>query len=538
MTFSRRRLLALWAALALAVAAAYAPAWRAGFIWDDDAHVTRPELRGWSGLGRIWCDLGATQQYYPVLHSAFWIEHRLWGGAPLGYHLLNLLLHATAAWLFARVLLRLGLAEPAAVFAAFLFALHPVEVESVAWISEQKNTLSAVFYLGAALTYLGWQERRRGGYGAATALFLLAILSKSVTATLPAALLVALWWRRGRLEFRRDVWPLLAWLALGLSGGLFTAWVERRFVGATGAPFALDLAQRFLTAGHAPWFYLGKLLWPARLLFIYPRWMMAPADPLQWIPLAALGGILAWFAALARRRRGPLACALFFLGTLFPALGFFNVYPFLFSYVADHFQYLASLGVLAGAAGLWAAWPAPAALRRAAAAALLLALGALTFRQAGLYRDVEGLYRATLARNPQAWLADLNLGSLLRDRGRARDAADLYRQAIAIYPGYADTHFDLGLVLLGQGRYAEAAEQFAETVGLNPRDAQAWDDYGVALGNLGQLDEAVARFQHAIRLNPGYAKAHRDLGLAWQRLGRPREAEVEFEAAARLGVGR
>src|SRR4030042_6688856 len=163
-------------------------------MWDDDMHVTRPELRSWQGLYRIWFDLGATQQYYPLLHSAFWVEHKLWGDAPYGYHLFNLLIHATVACLVYLVLRKL--AVPGAYLAAAIFALHPVHVESVAWITEQKNTLSAVFYLGAMLVYLRFDEsRKRSLYGLAMGLFALGLLSKTVTATLPAALLVIFWWQ-------------------------------------------------------------------------------------------------------------------------------------------------------------------------------------------------------------------------------------------------------------------------------------------------------------------------------------------------------
>ena len=222
------------AAILLMVVVAYLPAIRGGFIWDDDAHVTKPELQSLHGLWRIWSEVGATQQYYPVLHSAFWLEHRVWGDTAAGYHLLNVLLHATAACLFVAVLRRL--AVPGAWLAGMIFALHPVCVESVAWISEQKNTLSAVFYLAGALAYLRWKdsadgpssrgESRRwsawsGQYWLATGLFVLALLTKSVTATLPAALLVMFWWRRGRLSWRDDVVPLLPWFVMGVTAGLF-----------------------------------------------------------------------------------------------------------------------------------------------------------------------------------------------------------------------------------------------------------------------------------------------------------------------------
>ena len=212
-------------------------------LWDDNMHVTRADLRSLHGLWRIWFDLGATQQYYPLLHSAFWLEHRIWGDAVLGYHLTNVVLHAASACLVVLIVRRLAL--PGAWLAGFLFALHPVCVEAVAWISEQKSTLSGVFYLAAALTYLHFDRtRRKSQYFLALALFVLALMSKSVTATLPAVLLVVFWWQRGRLEWRRDVLPLAAMAGRGRPAGLFTAWVEStpRLIGAQGAQYALTLA--------------------------------------------------------------------------------------------------------------------------------------------------------------------------------------------------------------------------------------------------------------------------------------------------------
>ena len=286
-------------ALAAAVFLAYQPAWQGGFIWDDDAHV-RPELQSWNGLCRIWCDLKATQQYYPLLHSAFWLEHRLWGDATLGYHLVNIALHVVAALLVAVILRRLKV--PGAYLAAAIFALHPVHVESVAWITELKNTLSAVFYLSAALVYLRFDHsREKASYFLAFGLFVLGLLSKTVTATLPAALLVVFWWQRGRLSWRRDVLPLLPFFALGAAAGVFTALVERKLGGAEGAAFDFTIVERCLIAGRAIWFYLGKLFWPADLIFIYPRWHVSQAVWWQYLfPLAALL-LLAGLWAIRRR---------------------------------------------------------------------------------------------------------------------------------------------------------------------------------------------------------------------------------------------
>ncbi len=331
---------------------AYWPALQGKPLWDDDAHLTKPELQSISGLGRIWTDPHATQQYYPLLHSAFWFEHAAFGDATLGYHLANVLLHATDAILLVLILTRLGI--PGAPLAGLLFAVHPVCVESVAWISEQKNTLSLAFYLLSALAYLKFDAlrgRRQASryYALALVLFVFALLAKTVTATLPAALLVVFWWQRGRLGWKRDVLPLVPWFALAAVCGAVTAVVERKLIGAEGAQFDLTLVERCLLAGRVVWFYLGKLVWPADLAFIYRRWNVG-ADAGAWtLALAAAALLTAALWLVRGRSRGPLAAWLFFVGSLFPALGFFNVYPFVFSFVADHFQYLACIGILTGA---------------------------------------------------------------------------------------------------------------------------------------------------------------------------------------------
>ncbi len=277
------------ALLVCAVLLAYAPAFNGALLWDDDGHVTKPELQSFHGLWRIWFDLGATQQYYPLLHSVFWLEHRLWGDAVFGYHLTNVLLHALAALLVVAIMRRLGLRG--GWLAAFIFALHPVCVEAVAWISEQKSTLSTVLYLSSALVYLNFDRtRKRSLYFLAFGLFLFALLSKTVTATLPAALLVVFWWQRKRIDWKRDVLPLAPWFTAGITGGLFTAWVERRFIGADGSDFALSIAQRVLLPGRVIWFYLWKLIWPVNLTFIYPRWTV---DASAWWQYLFPVGVLA-----------------------------------------------------------------------------------------------------------------------------------------------------------------------------------------------------------------------------------------------------
>ena len=537
---SARRLGAPGAAvvLAAAVLAAYYPCLRGAFLWDDDAHVTAPALRSLRGLWRIWTEAGATQQYYPFLHSAFWAEHRLWGDSALGYHLATAALHAAAAWLVF-ILLR-SLRFPAPLLAALLFAVHPVCTESVAWIAEQKNTLSAVLYLWAAALYLRFDAaRRRRDYSWALALFLLALLTKSVTATLPAALLVVLWWRRGRLRWRGDVAPLLPWLCLGACSGLFTAWMEAKFIGAEGADFSLSAADRLLLAARCICFYAAKAAWPANLMFVYPRWTHLQSAQ-GWASLAAVLCAALALLAFARRARGPLAGFLFFCGTLFPALGFVNVYPFLFSYVADHFQYLACLGIIVPAAWIvWRVGQAPSVGHgkgACMAALLLLVLGALTWRQARDYRGAEALYRATIARNPDAWLMHYNLGVILGASPSTLEGAIAeYRAAVRLKPDHWRAHNNLASALLRlPGRRADAIAEYREAIRRNPSYAEARNNLAIALEDEpGGMAEAESLLREAARLRPSYDAAHSNLGNLLLREGRPpADAEAEFRKAA------
>ena len=548
---------ARFAILGALVFACYWPALRGELVWDDAAHVTAPQLRSWTGLVRIWTELGATQQYYPVLHSAFWLEHRLWGDATLGYHLVNVLLHATACCLLGLVLRRLWALGPTALpetgerfrettawLAAILFAVHPVCVESVAWISEQKNTLSLVFYLLAGLAYLDFHvHRRRAAYGCAGFFFVLALGTKTVTASLPAALLVVLWWREGRLEWRRTIGPLLPWFGLAVVAGLGTAWVERKLIGAEGSEFVLSLGERVLLAGRVIWFYVGKLAWPFDLMFFYPRWDV-PAVARGWVGYLAGAGLLTavlWW--LRRRTRGPLAGWLFFTGSLFPVLGFFNVYPFLYSYVADHFQYLASLGMLvlfaAGLArGLGCLAPRWRPVGWVAVTLLVGGLGWLTNGQCRIYADARTLYQATLAANPTCWMAHNNLARLLGETPAGNAAAIAhYEAALRLKPDYARAHSNLG-VELGKlpGREAEAIAHLTEAVRLKPDYADARNNLGIQLGELpGHKAEAVAHLEEALRLEPRDAEICCNLAnLLATMEGRMPEALARYEQALRL----
>jgi protein O-mannosyl-transferase len=514
----------------------YQPVWNAGFIWDDNFHVTAPELRSPEGLGRIWGELGATQQYYPLLHSAFWLQFRLWGDAPAGYHLVNLLMHIAASGLLLLVLRRLAI--PGALFAAAIFALHPVQVESVAWITELKNTLSGVFFFGALLAYLKYYDNRRLlWYTVASGLFALALLSKTVTAVLPGVLLVIFWWQHGRLSWRREVAPLAPWFAVGAGMGLLTAWVERTLIGAEGARFALDGIERVLLAGRVVWFYLGKLFWPANLMFSYPRWEISRSETVLFLFPAAALALTAGLWWIRKRTRAPLAGFLIFVGCLFPVLGFFNVYPFIFSFVADHFQYLAAAGIIVPvAAGLdLGTRPMSRGLRHALAITLLATLSVLTWRQARLYRDAETLYRATLVRNPASSMIHNNLGNALARSGRADEAIGHYEEALRLEPGYWDAHYNLGNALLETGRPSEAIGEYESALRLRSDNPAVHNNLGRALLLAGRSVDAILHFQKTLRLSPDHTGTHQSLGIALVRSGRLPEAIPPLEQALRLG---
>jgi tetratricopeptide (TPR) repeat protein len=519
---------------------AYFPALHGGFVWDDASHVTKPELQSLHGLWRIWFDLGATQQYYPLLHSAFWLEHKIWGDAVLGYHLTNVFLHAFAACLVVIIVRRLSL--PGAWLAGCLFAFHPVCVEAVAWISEQKSTLSAIFYLSSALVYLRFDRTRRPGtYLLALLLFVLALGSKTVTATLPGALLVVLWWQRGQLEWKRDGLPLAPWFTLGAAAGLFTAWVERTYIGAQGSNYELSFLARLLLAGRVIWFYIGKLLWPRNLTFSYPHWTISTSQWWLYVYLLAALATATSLALLSRRNRGPLTAFLFFVGTLFPVLGFLNVYPFIYSYVADHFQYLATLGLIVPTAAVLTitAKKLPDPRFGPVLAALLLALlGTLTWRQSRIYRDVETLYRVTLSRNPESILAYNNLGTyLLHTPGKVPEAISQFKAALAVNPDLPEVHNNLGVAFTQMpGAHAEAIAQFEAALRDRPNFPAAHNNLGNALSKVpGRTAQAIQHLEAALELRPNLADAHVSLGNVLSALpGRQSEAMAHFEAALQI----
>jgi protein O-mannosyl-transferase len=536
-----------WLFLAILVAAvflAYQPAWNGGFIWDDDAHITRPSLRSWDGLYRIWFDVGATLQYYPLLHTTFWLEHQLWGDSAWAYHLANIAMHSLVTILAFVVLRRLQI--PGAWLAAAIFALHPVHVESVAWITEQKNTLSAVFYLAAMLNYLRFDRTRtRSSYALSLALFVLAILTKTVMATLPGAVLVVFWWQRGRLSWKKDVLPLMPFFVLGAGGGLITAWWELQINQCVGPEFTFSFAQRLLIAGRTVCFCLGKLVWPTNLIFIYPRWHVDAWQWWQYAFPAGAAGLLGAAWLVRRWSRAPLAAILFFGGTLFPVMGFFNLYTYRYSFVADHYQYLASLGIIALGSAAVASWLArlqgwQRTIGRIISAMLLLTLAGLSWRQCHMYSDLETLYTTTLLRDPDCPMAHTNLGIILANSGRTQQAIAHYQAALKSDPRNVECYNNLGAIMNDRGDVADALPCFQKAIEIDPHYADSHRNLALALAACGQADEAIEHYELAIA-NKKFivdrsecVSTLNNLGAALASRGRFGEAAARFRQAIRM----
>lgn len=529
-------------------AVAYFPAYFAGYIWDDPDYVLNNKLlRSWDGLRLIWLDPTTSPQWYPLVFTSFWVEYQLWGLRPLGYHLNNVLLHIGGSLVLWRVLRLLEL--PGAWLAAAIFAVHPVHVESVAWVTERKNVLSGLLYLSAAYCYLrfagfgtklqGW--RRYAMYASALLLFVGALASKSVTASLPAAVLVVLWWKR------RALWPHVGWLApmfiLGALFGLHTAYLEKHHVGATGPEWEHSFAERCLIAGRAVWFYLASNLWPANLMFIYPRWQISTSVWWQWFYPAGVLGVMAallvgcWRGWLGR---GPVAAMLFFGGTLLPALGFFDVYPHRYSYVADHFQHLASIGIIALVAYGVSRWP------RWIGASLLLLLGGLTFRQTGLYESSLVLWQDNLRRNPTSFMVILNYALALNASAEQPGVTPDQRQAIREEafgyilkarqhaPHIAETHWNVGVGLAERRQFEEALQAFQESLRVDANYAPAYNSMGIIYTNLDRHTDAVLVYRRAVELEPGFQRAQFNLARALDRTGQLEAALPHYAAAANL----
>ena len=519
---ARGRTLIFAVVLAAVTLLAYRPAWHGGFLWDDDAYIINNELltapNGWQ---RIWFSLDSPSQYFPLTYSTFRIEHALWGLNTTGYHWVNLVLHVGNALLIWAVLARLGV--PGSWLAAAIFALHPVQVESVAWITERKNVLMGFFFLLTLLAWIAFVDGRTRRpwifYSLALILYVLALSAKATACTLPAALFLILWLQKKPITIRR-LMQIVPFVVLGIGMGLLAVWWEHFHQGTSRDVFTfLSPIERILVASRAVWFYLSKILWPSNLIFIYPRWNISPSDLLNYIwLLAGIGACLAIYFLRRYVGRSVEVAAAFFVATLGPVLGFIMLFTFLYTFVADHYQYLACIGPIAlasaGVVSLSDKFARYRAVILSAALLVVASLATLTWRQAATYTDIETLWRTTLARNPECWMAHTNLGLVLLQKGKIDDSIAQYRSALQMQPDSWDAEYNLGTALLGKAQVDEAILHCERAVRMRPTDPDAQVALGNALFQKGRVDEAIAHYQEAITAQPEHFLARYTLGHA------------------------
>lgn len=523
----------LAAALFVLVFLAYQPVWRGGFVFDDDLHLVNNPVLLPNGLARAWVP-GGNIAYWPLTFSVYRLEYKLWGLNPAGFHLVNIGLHALSALLLWRVLRELEV--PGALVAAAIFALHPVNVESVAWTAQLKNILSLFFGLLSALFY--FQFDRDGSvwrYAAAVAAFALSTLAKGMMLTLPIVLLACVWWRHGSIRWR----DLLRVLPFVLIGGLMTGieiWSQQRGQG-TDAVRADTLWSRAAVAGCAVWFYLSKVLWPFDLCFFYPQWNLENVGPLWYLPGVVLL-VLLGLGAYYRRTWGKLLLLFLvcYVALLLPVLGFVNIYYMRFSLVADHWQYAAMIVPVAVLTGV--------AVRRlerfnrllvlVPSLLLLAMLALLTWQQCRKYADAEQLYRKTLESNPECWVAENNLATVLAERGNQYEAIAHLRQALKLNPDYYEAHNNLGLCLAALQQGDEAIAHYRKALVLSPNYAEAHNNLGTALAGQNNLDEAIFHFRKALELKENHVRARFNLALALSSRGDTEEALEQFRQALAL----
>jgi protein O-mannosyl-transferase len=537
---------------------AYMPALFCGFVWDDDDHLTANHaVQSVEGLKQIWSSL-TVSRYYPLTLTSFWAQHRLWGLNPLPYHAVNIALQAANAVLLWRVLSRLK--ARGALLAAALWAVHPVGAETVGWVTELKNTQSGFFFLLALLFFLNSEKvvvvsptgtgpvapedgdhDHRKQYALSMLCGVAAMLSKPSTIVLPAVMLFCVWWRQWQLT-GRNLLRVVPLILCGIAMSLLTI-VEQRWHIGTGiaSDWTLTAPQRLVLAGDAVWFYASKLLWPANLSFIYPRWELPVDSVVAWLPLAGLflvAGALWYLRGRAWARAATFGLG-YFVVTLMPVLGFFDIYFFRYSFVADHFQYLASMGLIAlavstGTTIFQRAGPQGSRLGRLAAMVVLLVAIVSTWRQVRVYQDMETLWRDVAKKNPDAWIAHDILGVVCMRTDRLPEAAAHLQRALELAPDNPEANESLADLFVHDGRVDDAIRHYNRALQARPNWPDVINNLGLALARQGKLEEAVTQFSRALELKPNAQVVESNLGLALVKLGRFDEALVHATRALEL----
>lgn len=493
----------------------FIPALFAGFIWDDNAGTDNSLLRTVDGLWKIWFVPNANvkeSHYWPVVYTFFWFENHLWGNNPFGYHLINILFHTLNVFLLWQILKRVGISG--AGFIALLFALHPVHVESVAWIIELKDLLSAFFYLSSFLVYLTYQNNQNWKILLLSlVLFVCALLSKSIVASLPIAILFYLWWKKGKV-MKNEVVSLLPFFFVAI----MITFLDVKFAQhRSPAHLGLIPLERFIIAGKSLWFYFEKLILPTNLMTAYPLWDSNIYSIINYLyPVSYLLLLIMLYLGKSTFGRGPVSAFLYFAITLAPVLGFIEYGFMFFSYVADRFQYLASIGiiVLFGVLLINIYNRVKASIKpilRIVGITLLAILGFLTWKQTELYDNDVTLFQYNLIKNPNSWLAYNNLGVAMAQSNKPEEAIQYYSKAIKLKPEYSYPYNNLGILLLKEGHPKQAESYLRLAIQYNPVFVNAYVDLGIALALQGKYDEAIFSLKKALELSPFHAEAKYNL---------------------------
>ncbi len=566
--------------------AAFGPTLNGEYIWDDEIWLTENAAVVHDNPSWIWVHYRSATQYYPLTVMSFWFEYRIWGFWAPGYRVINILLHAGSGLLLWQLLKRIKI--PGAMLAAAIWVVHPIQVESVVWVTERKNTLSGIFFFAALLIWLRFidpqlsRKSRIIAYCATGGLFILAMLAKTSVIFLPVALLGITWLMRSRLRIKDFVYTVPFFIFAGLMAWL-TIFAERVLAagGSFNDTFYLSFPQRFILSGRCFWFYVGKILWPDNLSVVYNRWPINAANPLEYLwPLS----VIALFAAVILvawrwRKPAPFIAAGIYLSAIFPVIGFLKFYTQIYTYVADHYVYLGCaiviICVCSTLSVLWQwlrdhphkfrqpAWLAPAGI-----GALIFSLTTLSFGQSATFRTFIGLWEETLRVTPTAWVAHANLaqayahqanglqialdhirkgialyrdptmvyyyGALLEDTHQMQEARAAYEEAIAGGVRMPGAYLQLGNMEFNAGHIEKALELYKKGADYAGKEPNIWHNLGLCYQRTNQPALAAQSFQHAIVVDPKFAKSYVELGRMLIDAGETQQAHDCLQQAIKL----
>jgi protein O-mannosyl-transferase len=572
------------AIIALACLWVYSPSYHGDWLWDDDQLLTaNPVVQSGSltGLSKLWFNPDGAD-FFPLSYTALWAQWPFFKNQPTGYHVTTIVLHLIGSMLLWALLDRMQI--PGAWLSSLIFAIHPVAVESVAWVSETKNTLSLPLFLLSCLCWVVQDDEHEGPrrtrfYLLSIVFFLLAMLAKTSMVGLPVLLLLHAWWKRGTVTVQ-DLIRTSPFFLISLVLGLIT--IQYQHGRAIGAEKILvgGVASRIATAGMAILFYLKQIVWPVNLLPIYPRWEVDPPKVWQFLAWPVIAAAAAWLWANrgTADRPGWGRHALFGLGffllMVLPVLGFVTISYMRITWVADHFIYLPMIGVIALIGAATTRWyerstPSAQPLILAGGAILLATCGLLAFRYANDWASEDALWTHTLKTNHDAWQAHNRLGAKKFSRGDIEGGFYHFTQSTRLRPDLGETHNNLGSALSAKGRLDEAIKEFAVACQLTPHvpamrvnlanalfqagrfveasdaflfllekepnNATLLNNYAVTLYRQGNKDEAILHFRKALEINPTLKDAREGLAVALGEQpagpapGRPLQAEQPLQ---------